>query len=136
MEMTWPTRIMYWVLALGLGALFGAAGTITHSITLAGIPAGLILSIIAVGALLLAIRCFTPGRVATAICGIAMVAVTTILSGVGPGGSVVVPDTLLGRIWLYALAGIVLIAISWPDFSKIRAAQAQVQANAAATQPE
>lgn len=135
MQMTWPVRIMYWVLALGLGVLFGAAGTITHSITMWGLPVGLVLAIIAVGGLLLAIRCFTPGRVATAICGIAMVVVTTFLSGVGPGGSIIVPNTPLGQVWLYALAGIVLVAISWPDMAKVRAAQAQAQPSETRIEP-
>ncbi len=123
MQTSWPARILYWTLALGLGVLFGAAGTITHAITIGGFPLGLVLAIIAVGALLLALRCLFPGRTTTVICGVAMLGVTTMLSGVGPGGSVVVPNTPLAQVWLIALAAIVLVAVTWPELTRAGSAK-------------
>ena len=50
-----------------------------------------------------------------------MVVLVTIISGRGPGGSVIVPNTLSGQIWGFLVAGIVILIAAWPDFSKLGA---------------
>jgi hypothetical protein len=49
-----------------------------------------------------------------------MVGMVVLISGVGPGGSVVVEDTLSGRIWIYLVAGLVLLAVAWPSLSRLQ----------------
>ncbi|WP_243224777.1 histidinol dehydrogenase [Microbacterium sp. CIAB417] len=115
---TWLSRILSWVAAALVGGVYGVAGTIAHSLTWGAVPVGLIIAAIACGALLVAIRALTHDRGATLAAGLGMLGMVTLISGVGPGGSVVVADGVWGRIWIYLVAGLVLLAVAWPRFSR------------------
>ena len=52
-----PIRIVTWIVALLVGAVYGLAGTIAHTFTVGWFPLGLILAIIGTAALLLACAC-------------------------------------------------------------------------------
>jgi len=115
----WISRVLSWIAAALVGGVFGVAGTIGHSLMWGPIPVGLIVGAIACGAILVAIRALTHDRGATLAAGLGMVGMLLLISGVGPGGSVVVEDTLSGRIWIYLVAGLVLLAVAWPSFSRL-----------------
>ncbi len=102
-----------------VGGVYGVAGTIAHSVMWGPIPIGLIVAAIACAAILVAVRALTHDRGAAVAAGLGMIGMLVLISGVGPGGSVVVPDSLSGQIWTYVVAGIVLLVIAWPSFSRV-----------------
>lgn len=114
----WLSRVLSWVAAALVGGVYGVAGTIAHSVLWGPIPIGLIVAAIACAAILIAVRALTHDRGAAVAAGLGMLGMIVLISGVGPGGSVVVQDTLAGRIWTYLAAGIVLLVIAWPSFSR------------------
>lgn len=114
----WLSRVLSWVAAALVGGVYGVAGTIAHSVMWGPIPIGLIVAAIACAAILIAVRALTHDRGAAVAAGLGMLGMIVLISGVGPGGSVVVQDTLAGRIWTYLAAGIVLLVIAWPSCSR------------------
>lgn len=114
----WLSRVLSWVAAALVGGVYGVAGTIAHSVMWGPIPIGLIVAATACAAILIAVRALTHDRGAAVAAGLGMLGMIVLISGVGPGGSVVVQDTLAGRIWTYLAAGIVLLVIAWPSFSR------------------
>ncbi|MCT1478506.1 histidinol dehydrogenase [Microbacterium sp. p3-SID336] len=121
MRVNWVSRVLSWVAAALVGGVYGVAGTIAHSVMWGPIPIGLIVAAIACAAILIAVRALTHDRGAAVAAGLGMLGMLVLISGVGPGGSVVVQDSLSGRIWTYLAAGIVLLVIAWPSFSRTRA---------------
>lgn len=102
-----------------VGGVYGVAGTIAHSVTWGPVPIGLIVAAIACAAILVAVRALTHDRGAAVAAGLGMIGMLVLISGVGPGGSVVVPDSLSGQIWTYVVAGIVLLVVAWPSFARV-----------------
>lgn len=119
MRVSWVSRVLSWVAAALVGGVYGIAGTIAHSVMWGPIPVGLIVAAIACAAILVAVRALTHDRGAAVAAGLGMIGMLVLISGVGPGGSVVVPDSLSGQIWTYLVAGIVLLVIAWPSFSRV-----------------
>ncbi|MFT4156393.1 MAG: histidinol dehydrogenase [Microbacterium sp.] len=117
--MKWLSKALSWLAAAVVGGVFGVAGTIAHSLIWGPIPIGMIVGTIACGAILIAIRALTHDRAATVAAGSGMVGMLLIISGVGPGGSVVVENTALGQIWIYVVAGLVLLAVAWPSLRRL-----------------
>jgi hypothetical protein len=122
------SRLLAWVIAFLIGAVYGTAGTIAHAYRLGGWPVGLVLAVIGFAALLIAMRALTTDRW-TALCGgVGALLATVVFSGAGPGGSVIVPqgglDELfgvsLGLVWAIAVAFISAVAVAWPDLSALR----------------
>ncbi len=89
-----------------------------------GIPLGLAISMIACAAVLAAIRLLSEDRWSTLAAGVGMVVITLVLSGSGPGGSVVVEASTLGVVWTVAVPLIVAIVVAWPDLRSPRAEDA------------
>ncbi|MGB4135663.1 MAG: histidinol dehydrogenase [Microbacterium sp.] len=118
----WIIRALSWLAAFVVGGVYGVAGTIGHGFAWGALPIGLIVGGIACAALLVALRTLTGDRWAALACGLGMMLLLVVISQRGPGGSVVVPDTLLGTIWVYLVAGIVTLAVAWPDLSRLRRA--------------
>lgn len=118
---SWLIRALSWIASALVGVVYGAAGTIAHSLMWGIVPVGLIVGAIACGALLIAVRALTHDRAATVATAIGMVGMLTIISGPGPGGSVIVPNTPIGQIWIYLVAGIALIVIAWPNLKRMPA---------------
>lgn len=114
----WLSRVLSWVAAALVGGVYGVAGTIAHSVMWGPIPIGLIVAAVACAAILVAVRALTHDRGAAVAAGLGMLGMLVLISGVGPGGSVVVQDSLAGRIWTYLAAGIVLLVIAWPSLSR------------------
>lgn len=104
-----------WAVALLVGTVYGAAGTIAHAYRLGWLPLGLVLAVIGSAALLLAVRLLTADRWAALATGLGMMASTLLFSGRGPGGSIVVPQSGLGVVWTIALPILVALVVAWPD---------------------
>ena len=119
MRISWISRVLSWVAAALVGGVFGVAGTIAHSVSWGPIPVGMIIGAIACAAILVAIRALTHDRGATLAAGLGMTGMLVVISGVGPGGSVVVEDTAYGQIWIYLVAGLVLLAVAWPRLTAL-----------------
>lgn len=51
--------------------------------------------------------------------GLGMIGMLVLISGEGPGGSVVVPASFAGQIWTYLVAGIVLLVVAWPSVRRL-----------------
>jgi hypothetical protein len=115
------SRVLSWIAAALVGGVYGIAGTIGHSVMWGPVPVGLIVATIACAAILVAVRALTHDRGAAVAAGLGMLGMLVLISGVGPGGSVVVQDSFAGRIWTYLVAGIVLLVVAWPSFSKLPA---------------
>jgi len=120
-RVTWVSRVLSWIAAALVGGVYGIAGTIGHSVMWGPVPVGLIVATIACAAILVAVRALTHDRGAAVAAGLGMLGMLVLISGVGPGGSVVVQDSLAGRIWTYLVAGIVLLVVAWPSFSTLPA---------------
>lgn len=118
MRVNWVSRVLSWVAAALVGGVYGVAGTIAHSVMWGPIPIGLIVAAIACAAILVAVRALTHDRGAAVAAGLGMLGMLVLISGVGPGGSVVVQDSPTGRIWTYLAAGIVLLVVAWPSLSR------------------
>jgi hypothetical protein len=108
-------RLLTWVVAFIVGAVYGLAGTIAHAYTLGWFPLGLVLAIIGSAALLAAVRLLTADRWAALATGAGMIIATLVFSGRGPGGSVIVPQTELAIAWTIAVPVIVVVAVAWPN---------------------
>lgn len=118
-----------------VGAVFGLATTVTHASSLWGLGwAGLVLGIVACGGMLLAVRLLLHDRWGALLTGLGMLAGMVVISGRGPGGSVIVPNDVLGVVWTWTVAGMVLLVAAWPDFARIRRIQ-QEQAAVAGGAP-
>ncbi|WP_336646071.1 histidinol dehydrogenase [Microbacterium sp. USHLN186] len=115
------SRGLSWLAAALVGAVYGVAATIAHSFTLGPVPLGMILGAVACAALLIALRTLTGDRWAALAAGLGMMALLLTISQRGPGGSIIVPNTVLGNVWMYVLAGIVVLVVAWPDLSRLRA---------------
>lgn len=111
----WMSRVLSWIAAALVGVVYGVAGTVAHSLMWGIVPVGLIIGAIACGSLLIAVRALTHDRAATLATAIGMLGMLLIISGPGPGGSVIVPNTPFGQIWIYLVAGLSLLAIAWPS---------------------
>lgn len=114
----WISRALSWIAAALVGGVYGVAGTIAHSLMWGVLPVGLIVGGIACGALLIAVRALTHDRGAAVATAVGMLVMLMIISGTGPGGSVVVPNTPVGQIWIYLVLGIALLVIAWPNLKR------------------
>lgn len=126
----WIGRVLSWIGLIVVGAVFGLACTITHASKIGPVPVGIVVAIIACAALLVAVRSLMQDRWAALAAGIGMLGAVVVISGAGPGGSVIVPNDLLGQIWTYVVAGMVVLVVAWPDLSRLRAASAAAAARA------
>ncbi|MGF2948561.1 histidinol dehydrogenase [Microbacterium alcoholitolerans] len=129
-------RGLSWLAAALVGAIYGIAATIAHSFTLGVVPVGLIVGAIGCAALLVALRALTGDRWAALAAGLGMMVLILVISQRGPGGSIIVPNTPLGNIWMYVASGIVLLVVAWPDMAKLWAMSAHSAANGSRQSPE
>ncbi len=119
MRVSWMSRGLSWIAAALVGGVYGIAGTISHGVMWGPIPVGMIVAAIACAAILIAVRALTHDRGAAVAAGLGMIGMLVLISGEGPGGSVVVPASFTGQIWTYLVAGIVLLVIAWPSVRRL-----------------
>src|SRR5689334_142855 len=112
------SRILNGVLLLLAGAVIGGIGTVAHQITVTwgvSIPLGLIGSLLAYTALLVGLRLLGRSRVPALLAAIGAIGVVLLFTQQSAGGSVLIPNDLLGQIWLVAPILIAAVVVAWPD---------------------
>ena len=111
-------RIVNLILLFIAGAILGAVGTIAHqsTVTVAGVPVpwGITLALLAYTCLLIGLRLLNPGRAQALAAALGTIAMRFIFSLKGVVGSVLIPDNLLGKVWVVAPIVIAAIVIAWP----------------------
>lgn len=115
----WLSRTLSWIAAALVGAVYGTAGTIAHSLMWGVVPVGLIVGGIACCALLVAVRTLTHDRGAAVATAVGMIGMLLLISGPGPGGSVIVPSTPVGLVWIFLICTIALLVIAWPNLKRL-----------------
>lgn len=112
------------IVALILGAVLGALGTVAHAITLqlgdAAIPTGLIIGLLVVAAVLAGLRLVFDSRVPALSAAIGVIAVVNLLSTRSAGGSVLIPDTTLAYYWVYGPVVLAFLVLAWPKLPQRR----------------
>ncbi|WP_025158370.1 hypothetical protein [Leifsonia aquatica] len=112
------SRILNAVLLVLAGILVGAVGTVAHPIDVSwgvSIPLGLIGALLAFTLLLVGLRLLARTRVPAILAALGAIAVILLFTQQSPGGSVLIPNTLPGQIWLVAPLLIAAVVIAWPD---------------------
>ncbi|MEN0083552.1 MAG: hypothetical protein AAGC66_02175 [Leifsonia sp.] len=112
------SRIVSAVLLVLAGAVFGAIGTVAHQLTVTWgvpVPLGLIGSLLAFTALLVGLRLLGQSRLPALLAALGAIAVVLLFTQQSAGGSVLIPNNLLGQIWLVAPILIAAVVVAWPD---------------------
>lgn len=117
--MTLIARLVTWLVALVVGVVFGIAGTIGQAAHWGVLPVGLVVATVGVAALIVALRLLTDDRWAAMAAGLGAMLATLVLSGQGPGGSVVVPAApdgglSTGIVWTIAVPVVTALVVAWP----------------------
>jgi len=117
------SRAGTWIVALIIGAVFGAAGTIAQSAVWGWFPVGVVVAIVGVAAITLAVRLLTGDRWSALATGLGAMITTLVFSGRGPGGSVVVPapaegEFSTGIVWTIAVPILVALIVAWPSTAR------------------
>lgn len=112
------SRIVSAVLLVLAGAVFGAIGTVAHQLTVTWgvpVPLGLLGSLLAFTALLVGLRLLGHSRLPALLAALGAIAVVLLFTQQSAGGSVLIPNNLLGQIWLVAPILIAAVVVAWPD---------------------
>lgn len=116
------SRIVNAVLLVVAGAVIGGIGTVAHQLTVTWvgvtIPLGLIGSLLCFTALLVGLRLLGGSRWPALCAALGAIAVILVFTQQSPGGSVLIPNNLLGQIWLVAPILIAAVVVSWPDVKR------------------
>lgn len=119
------SRIVSAVLLVLAGAVFGAIGTVAHQVTVTWgvpLPLGLIGALLAYTALLVGLRLLGHSRLPALLAALGGIAVVLLFTQQSAGGSVLIPNNLLGQVWLVAPILIAAVVIAWPDVRGARRA--------------
>jgi len=112
------SRALAAVMGLAAGVLFGVLGTVAHQTTVelasVTIPIGLALSVLATGSLLLGLRLVVGDRLVVGAAALGLLATVFLLSLRSTGGSVLVPQGVLGTVWTIVPALVAVLVIAWP----------------------
>ena len=117
------SRIVSYVLLFLAGAVIGGVGTIAHQSTVhAGIdwPWALVASLTAFASLLTGLRMLASSRIPALIAALGTITVVLLFTQKSAGGSVLIPDTVLGQLWLAGPIVIAAIVLAWPDLGARR----------------
>ena len=117
-DQTTATKVIAAVAVVVLGALLGTLMTAVHqsSLTVAGValPWGVVVALAATAALIVGARLLSGTRWLTALAALAVMGMSGYLALPTVGGSVVVPDNLVGYLWTYGPPVITLFTLAWP----------------------
>lgn len=112
------TLVASCVVASVIGVVVGALLTVHHqqSLMLAGVavPAGVIVGLAVVAALLAGIRIVFDNRGVAACAALGILVISYVLAQRGPGGSVMVPANEAGYVWAYGPVVVSLLVLAWP----------------------
>ena len=112
------SRILTYLLLFLAGALVGAVGTVAHQTTVTWgipIPLGLIGSLLAYTSLLVGLRLLGSNRLPALSAAIGTILLILLFAQKSAGGSVLIPDNLLGQVWLVGPIVIAAVVVAWPD---------------------
>lgn len=112
------SRVGAAVLGFVVGAIFAAMGTVAHQSTtqVAGVdvPWGLMLGLLGFTALLIGLRLVLHDRLTVVAAALGALLTIFVLSLRSTGGSVLIPEGVLGLVWTMGPAIIAAIVIAWP----------------------
>ena len=101
-----------------MGLLVGSITTVAHQnvVTILGIdiPWGMILSLIVLIGFLVGLRMVVQDRLIVLCAALGIIGMVFLLSLRSVGGSVLVPNNLLGTIWAVAPTLIAIVVVAWP----------------------
>jgi len=130
-EQTVGTKIGVGLLVLVAGGVIGALMTAVHQSTaaVAGVPVawGLVLALLASTAFVVGLRVLTSSRVIPILATVGIMGATAYLAAPTVGGSVIVPANIVGVIWTFAPAAVILVVVAWPNLGRARALAADAQ---------
>ncbi|MBN9632012.1 MAG: hypothetical protein J0I18_15605 [Actinobacteria bacterium] len=112
------SRIVNGVLMVVVGAIVGCIGTVAHQLTVTWgvtVPLGLIGSLLCYTALLVGLRLLGDSRWPALCAALGSIAAILLFTQQSPGGSVLIPNSLLGQIWLVAPILVAALVVAWPD---------------------
>lgn len=111
-------RIGVAVWALFLGAMTGMIMTFGHQARVAigqiDVPWGIVVACLGTLAALIAARLLTEGRSFTLWLAIGIIATVAVLSLPGPNGTVLIPNGIIGLIWVFAPTALAVLVVLWP----------------------
>ncbi|GAA1445545.1 DUF6113 family protein [Leifsonia poae] len=116
------SRVVTYVLLFLFGVVIGGVGTIVHQTTFtAGIawPWALVLSLVAYTSLLVGLR-MLGSRIPALIAALGTILTVLLFTQKSAGGSVLIPNNVLGQVWLAAPIVLAAIVLAWPDLSRRR----------------
>ncbi|WP_411722194.1 hypothetical protein [Mycetocola sp.] len=101
-----------------VGAIYGAVGTVSHQNVLrigeAALPVGLVLSLIGALGLLVGFRLLFDDRVPVLFTAIGMVGMIALFSIASAGGSVLIPQGVVGLAWTVVPVLVATVVVAWP----------------------
>ena len=104
--------------AVFFSAVIGTVTTVVHqsSADVAGVavPWGLILAILVVLGWFIGLSLLNINRWVLIACGVACLSMMFVLSQRGPGGSVLVPESWQGNVWIMLTPLLVIVLMFWP----------------------
>jgi len=111
-------RILNCILLIFVGAVVGVIGTVAHQSTVdmlsVSLPWGIVVALIGAACLLAGVRLVTEDRMPALLCAVGLLGAIGLLSLKSTGGSVLVPDNALGKVWVFAPIIIAAVVIAWP----------------------
>lgn len=109
-----------------VGAIYGAVGTVVHQnvvrIGAIDLPVALVLALVGALALLLGFRLLFADRTAVLGAALGMVGTIALFSIASAGGSVLIPQGVLGLLWTVVPVLIATVVVAWPRMPQRSAA--------------
>jgi hypothetical protein len=107
------------LLAFVVGLILGVVGTFNHrgvlGIGAVDLPWGIVVSVLGAACFLVGVRLYSGSRLVT-VCGtLGLLVPIFVFSFQGPGGSVVIVQDTLGRVWDWVPALIAVGVLAWPQ---------------------
>lgn len=118
------------VLPFLVGLLLGVVGTFGHrgviGVGAIDLPWGIVVSVLGAACYLAGLRLYTGSRLTTLAGAVGLLIPIFIFSFEGPGGSVVIVQDWLGRVWDFVTPLIAIVVLAWPRLPERTAAAESV----------
>ena len=115
-------RVLACAVALLAGISVGALATVIHqtdgSILGADLPLGLVAGLAVIAAVLAGLRLVFDNRIMPGFAALGILGAIGLLSFESAGGSVLIPDNLLGNVWVYGPVFIAALVLAWPSLGR------------------
>ncbi|HEY0249471.1 MAG TPA: hypothetical protein VGC45_14545 [Gryllotalpicola sp.] len=106
------------LLAFFVGLLIGVVGTFGHRGVIGAdgvnLPWGIVVALLGAACYLIGLRLYTEGRLPTLAGAIGLLLPVFVFSFEGPGGSVIIAQGALGRLWEFGPAFLAVGVLAWP----------------------